>query len=209
MFSECVDGILDLINRQLVMATFLEVHVTAVVLSGGFSANQYLSSQVSNFCDLRMLRLFIDPDKDQRWTAVAKGAVLMGLGIGCEVPLEYKKCPVHIGVVLAPRYSAFAHSERQYYVDSFEQEERARDHIHWVVARGDPIPTSGPYQKNIRVVRKILLKGAPSGRITIITSEDTTEGGPENSMVSIDCKLFPPHQMRIFTLQAESNNVPP
>jgi hypothetical protein len=189
LFSQCVTETLRLIHAQIALVESQGARVTSVVLSGGFSVNKYLHSQVKALCDSYSMRIFTADEEQQRWTAVAKGAVLMGLGIGCEQPPEVHKCPVHIGVVLAPRFSAFDHDQRQRYVDSFDHQARAKAHIHWVVAMGDPIPTNGVFQKSVKVVRKLLAEGLLDGNILIVTSRDTSERGPFNCTHAMDCEF--------------------
>jgi hypothetical protein len=102
---------------------------------------------------------------------VAKGAVLIGLGLGCEIPPEAVKCPFHIGVVVSQRYNEFDHKVGQKYEDSFDtRTPRAKDCIRWVAAKGDLITANEGIHKTVKLVRRVTPNGSKRGTIRIVTS---------------------------------------
>jgi len=192
MFDPCVDATITLINSQrlAVEQSADRRRVRAILLSGGFAGNAYLHARVNSLCTKHGIDL-LTPDEGERWTAVAKGAVLMSLEIGCAPPLDVTKCPIHIGVIIAPPFMRFDHTEEQLYKDSFDQQYRAKNHIHWIVPRGDPIPHDGTYQKTIKIVQKLLNNSPRDGKLTIITSDYEIGSRPPARVQGMSmCKLL-------------------
>ena len=117
-------------------------------------------------------------------TAVSKGAVLLGLGLDCDMPIPAERCPYHVGVVLSTRFSRFSHDESQIYMDSLEHPddaERAKEHIHWVISKGDLInparedgEDAGIY-KEIPIIRRITRDGSKAGSLSIVMSRKDSE----------------------------------
>jgi hypothetical protein len=104
------------------------------------------------------------------WTSVARGAVLLGLGLGCDRPKPVKRCPFHVGVVLAKPYQDFSDDPSQRYVDSLQNKEMAKDHIHWVIPKGDVIDPRTGIVKTVPITRRITSDGSKAGEIKVVTS---------------------------------------
>ena len=98
----------------------------------------------------------------------------MGLGIGCSIPPPVLKCPCHIGIVLAKRFAKYDHKPQQRYTDTFDNIDRARDNIKWVVAKDDLITEKDGIQRMLRVVKKKTTAsrtfGKSVGRVTVVYS---------------------------------------
>lgn len=103
--------------------------------------------------------------------------MLKGLGVHCDIPTECIKCPYHIGVVLSQRFTDFDHHPEQRYTDSFDNSERARDNIKWMVAKGDLITVEEGIDKQLKLVRKITSRGNQVGTVTIVTSDADKPAG--------------------------------
>jgi hypothetical protein len=139
--------------------------------------------------DTRDCRLVICSDIIRiSWSAVAKGAVLMGLGIGCDIPPEVFNCPYHIGVRLAQRFAPYAHDESQKYSDSFDYERRARDNIKWVIAKGDLVAQDNPIVKTTTVIRKFTPTGNKKGTVVLVRSKYSESGLPPTKFSEQTCK---------------------
>jgi len=87
------------------------------------------------------------------------------------------RCPVHIGVVLSKPYDKFNDDPSQLYVDSLQVEvpggrlvERAKNHIHWVITKGDLIDPAKGIQRTVSIIRRITTEGNKAGQIYVVTS---------------------------------------
>jgi len=187
MFEGPVTTTIHLIEQQLAQIKSQGLRASTIFLSGGFSRNEYLYNCVNNLARSRRFHLHrgfdprgvVDPRHGfDSWTAVAKGAVLMGLGVDCDIPPECIQCPYHIGVVLSPRFAQYEHREVQRYTDTFDGSERARDTIQWVVARGDLVEADKAIEKKLRIVRKMTSSGNQVGTVTVLTSAFDGKGEP-------------------------------
>lgn len=123
------------------------------------------------------------------WTAVVKGAVLMGLGKVCDAPPAVSECPYHVGVVVASRFAPYDHVESQKYVDTFDNITRAKDNIKWIIEKGDLIAHNSAIDKSEKIVRKTNPNGNKTGRVIIVVSEWNTYGSPPTQLLNAeDCK---------------------
>ncbi|KAG7284675.1 hypothetical protein NEMBOFW57_009284 [Staphylotrichum longicolle] len=168
MFQECVDGIKGLIEKQLVLIDQKQLVVRTIFLSGGFSKNKYLFKCIQDLARSRRFELL--GGGDDCWTAVAKGGVLLGLGLGCKVPRAVVPCPYNFGVVISKTFALYDHRPDQRYRDSLDHVERAHEHVEWVVSKGDLIKYDEPTEKTVKLVRKLTQVGSRAGRVTLIVS---------------------------------------
>ncbi len=102
---------------------------------------------------------------------MAKGAALMGLGLGCDKPPENTQCPIYIGVVLATHFKDYDHEASQRYTDSFDGIDRAKDSIKWVVQRGDLVTEAAGIQRTLKIIKKMTPTGNQRGSVIVVTSE--------------------------------------
>ncbi|KAI3320302.1 hypothetical protein HD806DRAFT_507127 [Xylariaceae sp. AK1471] len=167
MFKKSVDGTLNLIKQQVLQIDHVHLKAKAIFLSGGFSRSEYLYRRVRSLA--RSWRLQVLRGEDS-WTAVVKGATLMGLGIGCELPPPNSSCPYHIGVVIAERFASYSHEECQKYTDTFDNVHRAKDNIKWVVAKDDLVTPHEGIEKKVKIVHKVTRTGKKAGRVAVVLS---------------------------------------
>jgi hypothetical protein len=167
MFQECVDGIKRLIEQQLVLIDRERLATRTIFLSGGFSHNEYLFNRIQDLARSWRFELLRGSDC---WTAVAKGGVLLGLGLGCKVPPAVVACPYNFGVVISKKFALYEHGWEQRYRDTLDHIERAHNHVEWVVSKGDLIKHDEPTEKTVKLVRKLTPAGSRAGRVTIIVS---------------------------------------
>jgi hypothetical protein len=110
---------------------------------------------------------------------VAQGAILMGLGVNCDVPPPCVPCPFHIGVVVARPYRIYNHDNRQKYTDTFDSAERAKDNVNWIIRKGDLITQDTEAVTRLKLVRRIAAKEPKTGgTIFIVTSTNSDPRGP-------------------------------
>ncbi|KAK0706431.1 hypothetical protein B0T26DRAFT_680119 [Lasiosphaeria miniovina] len=167
MFKECVGGIKQLIEEQLLQVVTKRRTVRTIFLSGGFSHSEYLKKCVNDLARSWRFELL---RSDECWTAVARGGVLLGLGLNCKVPPPVVQMPYSLGLVTSKRFALYDHKPQQRYEDSLDGVERARDHVEWFAFKGDLIRHDKPTEKTIRLVRKLTPLSPRAGRITIIIS---------------------------------------
>ena len=188
MFQDCVDGITGLIQEQLGLVDDLGLLVRSIFLSGGFSNNEYLFKCINELARSWQFQLLRAADC---WTAVAKGGVLMGLGVECPVPRPVVPCYYSFGVIISKHFSLYDHRAEQRYTDSLDGIARARDHIEWVVLRGDLIVCDEPTEKTVRLVRKLTQNTKRAGRVTIVLSAADDE---RQRLSPADRKFSSPHE---------------
>ncbi|KPM41797.1 hypothetical protein AK830_g4680 [Neonectria ditissima] len=168
MFKESVNGTIELITQQLTLVDQQRLRVKTIFLSGGFSESPYLQNRLKALA--RGWRLNLGYGND-RWSAVAQGGVLMGLGLGCRPPPPCKECPFHIGVVLAERWTVHKHELSQHYTDAFDKVSRAKESIKWLVAKGDLITQDEGIETTQSIVKKLSSNGNRAGTVTLVFAE--------------------------------------
>ncbi|KAF6806098.1 hypothetical protein CMUS01_14453 [Colletotrichum musicola] len=185
MLEESVEGTIKLIECQISQIDRQNLTAAAIFLSGGFSESPYLRKEIRTLAEEKRCMFYSDGD---RWTAVAKGAVLMGLGAGCDVPPAQLQCPFNIGVVVSARFTQFDHEDRQMYQDTLDGNYRARNHIKWVVKQGDLVSPGEGIVERVHVRRKFTQNGNKSGRVIVVLSTgEVHQNHPDNFEVdSID-----------------------
>ncbi|KAK4198218.1 hypothetical protein QBC40DRAFT_341386 [Triangularia verruculosa] len=179
MFSETVNGTLNLIRQQITQLEVKNLRVSAVFLSGGLSRSEYLFKKVeSEIGHQYRLPVFRGQEGDRSsWTDVVIGAAILGLGIECEVPTACVECPYHIGVLISQQFHEYENDETQAYMDMIDQNMRAKDHLKWIAAKGDLITQADGIRKSVKIVRKVakLNDHALRGSCTIVIAYDNQQ----------------------------------
>lgn len=124
-----------------------------------------------NQTELVLISAYLCGKRSSSWTAVAKGAVLMGMGLDCQVPPPVIASPFCIGAVLSTHFKPHTHRDDQRYVDSFEKSPRARNHTHWMVRKGDLVTMEGRHA-SIKLRRKFNAGGKKSGVVHVVISQN-------------------------------------
>lgn len=119
----------------------------------------------------------------------------MGLGVECVPPIPSMRCPYHIGVVLAERWTPYNHSEDQKYQDTFDDLQRAKENVKWLVGKDDLITDDEGIQVSQPIIKKLSRKGNRAGVLTLVISEGHESIVPSTQMNQYtDCEfLHPPH----------------
>lgn len=191
MFEVSLYGTRELIKGQVrQVEDGRGLKARAIFFSGGLSRNKYVRKDLEALADELGLRPFSGSDS---WTAVAKGAALMAMDIGCGPLLQPNiPSPFHIGVVLSTRYMTFDHDLRQKYTDTFDEIDRAKDHIHWVVAKGDLVTMDG-IKERVKIMRKFTPDGSLNGEINVVVSRyDGPRNPPSKIKVNDDGECIAP-----------------
>ena len=103
---------------------------------------------------------------------------MMGLGMGGDRLVPVTGCPYHVGLVAAERFTSYDHEEAQRYTDSFDDVDRAKDNIKWIIAKGDLISPDQPIEKSTKVVWKTRPNGKKAGRVQLVFSDQDTPRTP-------------------------------
>lgn len=118
-------------------------------------------------------------DEATSWTAVVKGAVLRGLGIGMTAPSPVKKCPRHFGVVISESYASFKHTQEDMYYDTLDGSKKAKGQLKWLVTKGDLILPEKPTELTFKFARKFRGEDPKSFRLIFVAS---TESNPPSRL---------------------------
>ncbi|KAI0125388.1 hypothetical protein BJ170DRAFT_501363 [Xylariales sp. AK1849] len=175
MFEQSVRGTVRLIEDQIMQLALRDRPIKAIFLSGGFSQSPYLCKKISEVASSRRLALLGGQDATRdatgysgSWPAVAIGAVIMGLGMGCTKPAPVVQFPYDIGIKIARRFASYDHDESQKYTDSLDWIERAKDNIKWIIGKGDLILPDSPTIKRETLVRKTTPNGNKVGTVVLV-----------------------------------------
>lgn len=166
-FEKSVEGALNLTRRQIgQIRDEKRLQARTIFLSGGLSRSDYFYERVRNFARGFQSRINVlrgPTGLEQRdgaevfssWTAVARGGLLIGLGLDCEVPSPSLPSPFHLGFVLSERFALYEHPSEARYTDTFDNLERARNHVKWVVSKGDLVPPGRSIHRELKLVQKM------------------------------------------------------
>ncbi|KAK3319151.1 hypothetical protein B0H66DRAFT_498128, partial [Apodospora peruviana] len=214
IFRESVEGTLHLIHEQMVQMEVKRFRAGTIFLSGGFSRNQYLFNQITSLARRWRFNLVRGDESDEgSWTAVIKGAALIGLGVGCEVPQKCVPCPYNIGLLVSTPFKQFEHNQSQLYTDTFTNQTRAKGHIKWVIAKGDLITQQEGIEKSVKIFKKMTRNGNRAGSVTIVTASDRELGEEalrQDLSLDYDLSIIPPQdQPAIMRIVAGPNAATP
>ncbi|KAH9884837.1 hypothetical protein F4778DRAFT_799407 [Xylariomycetidae sp. FL2044] len=201
MFKKSVEGTLTLIQQQITQVDAKGYEVKAIFFSGGLSRSEYIRKEINKLARRYHIKLHCG---EESWTAVVTGAALMGLGVGCKVPPANIRCPYHVGVVVSKRFTKWDHDEAQKYTDTFDGVQRARGNIHWLVTKGDLITQDEGINAEVKLTKKITLKGNRTGTVTIVTSTSDLGQNPNHDPLRREHRLdydlngIPPDSINSF-----------
>ncbi|KAB5585602.1 hypothetical protein GE09DRAFT_1166380 [Coniochaeta sp. 2T2.1] len=175
MFKASVDRTLILVAGQITQIELSKKRVRNIFLSGGFASSEYLYRRMVQFGQTRHINVERGGDC---WTAVAKGAVLKGLGICSEKPQPVKGCPRHYGVKTRTHFAPYQHKLSETEMDP-EGVQWATDQIRWLVQKGDVIhpgkPTQATYECHWSMKASTYSSGKGRGRDPITGYTPSTE----------------------------------
>jgi len=142
MFKEPVGQTLKLVTGQVLQVKARGDNVTNIFMSGGFAANPHLMNKVKAFARMHSVEVESGPDC---WGAVAKGAVLKGMGLGAHAPRPVQTCPRHYGISVNEMYAAYKdHGDAETFRDPLSGCDMARGQMIWLIRKGDLILRDSP-----------------------------------------------------------------
>ncbi|KAI9048312.1 hypothetical protein LZ554_008106 [Drepanopeziza brunnea f. sp. 'monogermtubi'] len=172
VFSPIVTEIVTLVKNQIQAA---RTEVKAVLLVGGFGQNDYLRESLrSNIGGVAVLR------PDNGWTAVVRGAVMMGLS-GADVALtsvgiESRVARKHYGFELNTPFQARKHMESKRYWCSIWRQFRT-NYMKWFIRKGDEVEENDPRSFSF-VCDYLVANGIPTGFTMDVEHDQETEYAP-------------------------------
>jgi hypothetical protein len=190
VFDNSMSGALNLIRRQIGQIRDGGFQARTIFLSGGLSRSDYFYNRIKAFARNFQPRIHVlrgpagseqsnTTDAFSSWTAVARGGLLIGLGVDCETPAPSLACPFHLGFVLSERFALHEHPKSSRYVDSFDKVERAKNHIRWLLSRGDLVEPDKTIGKELKLVHKMSKPAHKPGSVTAVLSwEDSMRSLP-------------------------------
>ncbi|KAK0617593.1 hypothetical protein B0T14DRAFT_569083 [Immersiella caudata] len=190
IFDKSMSGTLNLIRRQIGQIRDGGFQPRTIFLSGGLSRSDYFYERIKAFARNFQPRINVlrgptgleqssTADVFSSWMAVARGGLLIGLGVDCVTPAPSLPCPFHLGFVLSERFALHKHPESLRYTDSFDKVERAKNHIKWVISKGDLVPPDKTIEQELKLVHKMSMPAHKPGSITAVLSwEDSFSGLP-------------------------------
>ncbi|KUJ11961.1 actin-like ATPase domain-containing protein [Mollisia scopiformis] len=135
VFEPVVSQVISLVEQQIVSSS---KKIRAVFLVGGFGENSYLKERLR--AALGTSIEVIQPPN--AWTAVTRGAVLMGLGHTNEdlaaVGVTSRAARKHYGIRLHVKFDPERHDASKKFFDEVDQTDRVAE-MQWFIKRGDPV----------------------------------------------------------------------
>ncbi|KAF2737635.1 actin-like ATPase domain-containing protein [Polyplosphaeria fusca] len=183
MFDPSVNGALEMIQKQVFEVRNTKYnggpcYVSTIFLAGGLSANDYLVSKIEHYArgqDSMAVRRATDG-----WSAVVRGAVLTGAGIGAPLPPRVSQAPRNYGICLSHVYQEWSSlSPDEVVVDSFDGRHMVRDTMTWLIRQGDLILPGQPLKKVSSVELRFTGNEHATGRGVIIPFVAARDGANE------------------------------
>ncbi|KAH6665783.1 hypothetical protein B0J14DRAFT_605889 [Halenospora varia] len=138
MFQKSIDGTVDLIQKQITLVREKDpdpapYHIQSLILAGGFGQSPHLFNEVKGLADEENIEV---KQADDCWGGVAKGAVLVGMGIGMDPPVEVRNCPRHYGLCLSETYANWKHESKDAVSHDYFDMKVVSNQLIWLVKKG-------------------------------------------------------------------------
>ncbi|KAK4161201.1 hypothetical protein QBC43DRAFT_244237 [Cladorrhinum sp. PSN259] len=177
-FEFSIKSTIDLIERQVAYA---ETHhsvgkVSHIFMSGGMSINEYVMSRVQEWAMHHGKGLRVRRPRDA-WTAVARGAVLCGMGIGTNNAMLVLPSPRHYGICGSEIISSASRPPQDRitpFTDSTHGKRLVMDRVSWLIKKGDVILQNRPAEGSMNVIFAFLeghLSNGSTGRLLFVSDE--------------------------------------
>ncbi|KAK3311887.1 hypothetical protein B0H66DRAFT_486708 [Apodospora peruviana] len=154
-FEFPVKQTIDLISRQVTNAEVRGEFVSHIFMSGGMSQSEYVLSRVKEWASTHRgsIESPANFDCNVRWTAVAKGAALCGMGVGVNNAILARPSPRHYGISGAELASSWKHADSgiEIAVDEVHGRSMALDQIIWLVSKDDALIPDKPVHASCRI----------------------------------------------------------
>ncbi|OBT67817.1 hypothetical protein VE03_02422 [Pseudogymnoascus sp. 23342-1-I1] len=188
IFEPVIKKVIDLVNGQISAS---ERKIRAVLLVGGFGQNNYLKERLR--AALGELEVLQPPNA---WTAVVRGAVMMGLSRAnprlSSVSVMSRAARKHYGVELHVSYESTIHNKSEMYWCERHEAYRVRA-MHWLICKGDAVEENKPHEITFRTGFPISEGKPKSATLTIWADPSSLEAPVHNG----------PSVSKLVTLEAD------
>ncbi|ORY17005.1 hypothetical protein BCR34DRAFT_611282, partial [Clohesyomyces aquaticus] len=196
MFAKSVKGTVEMIQGQYLELRNIRYggarcNVSTIFLAGGLSANPYLVKEVKAFA-ARNRGITVSKANDG-WSAVVRGAVLTGAGVGTSIPPKVGSVPRYYGLCIAH--------------DQFRSKHTGRSTVSWLIKQGDLILPNKTIRRGFPVVCYFTEKSHQNGgtvRITYVAARADDEPPATMSEVSRG-----PHTIKYMDIPLELIDIRP
>ncbi|KAH7126600.1 hypothetical protein B0J11DRAFT_613987 [Dendryphion nanum] len=155
IFSEPVNGTLEMIDKQVYHIRGLiydqaPLHVSVICIVGGLSLNPYFASQIKKWAARHGQITVKQPE--HAWSAVSRGAVLAGAGVGTTKPPPVREAPRYYGFSITKVHEDWKDGTSADLVENhFDHRTMVPDPMTWLVRRGDLILPNEPITRQMEV----------------------------------------------------------
>ena len=114
-------------------------------------------------------------DSQISWTGVVQGAVLMGLGVGMDLPMKVESTPRHYGVCLSQIFAEWKHTDAVTTQDKYHGSSVVMDRLIWLVRKGSLILPDEPISATCKISCRITPRNLDLGekvRIIFVASAE-------------------------------------
>ncbi|QDS73014.1 hypothetical protein FKW77_009110 [Venturia effusa] len=146
-FDKCVDQVVELIKGHVGQIERPPVKSRSVFLVGGFGESPYLQQEVE--FSLEKVRKITLRVPDTSWTAVVRGAVVMGVEKDRSMNrTTMTGCDKNYGVRTATAFSLVHNDRNDYSVDPVSKQPIARGQMRWLFRKGDAVLSNLPREEH-------------------------------------------------------------
>lgn len=203
-FKHSVSKTLDLIKDQVRAARIVhKTMVSHIFLSGGMAQSNYLHGEVSKWASKQPGDIVLSRPSEG-WSAVVRGAVLCGAGIGVKNAVHVKSCPRHFGVSGNEVLTSWKHPYVNVDIDADEVHgtNMAMSQIKWLIQKGDVLIPDQPIQASCTIECSIKHHNLGDGTTLWVTICATDSDEPPRQKLDSDTNEITGRSIRVDTIPA-------
>ncbi|KAG0646476.1 hypothetical protein D0Z07_7532 [Hyphodiscus hymeniophilus] len=173
IFEPIIGSVIKLVKNQI---SATKTTVKALLLVGGFGQNNYLKDRLST----SLPKSVIVMQPPNAWTAVVRGAVMMGLARAnsnlAAVGLVSRVARKHYGIELSILFDHLLHDASEVHWDTIEGNYRVAA-MRWFIKKGDPVKEGQPIDIHCQQAY-LVSKGRPQSLSIVVYCDDQTATAP-------------------------------
>ncbi|KAK0125658.1 hypothetical protein ONS95_000339 [Cadophora gregata] len=201
-FNPCVDLVFELIAGQLMQIETMGLRVRNLLLVGGFAESKYLQEELTQSLTLRRIALRLP---DTSWTAVVRGAAIMGIEKSrfSNSMAHTEMCSTGYAIAVNVPFSEVSHNPSDSNIDPITNTTIATSQLEWFVKKDDLILPESPRRVELGPFA-LQFVGETSGRGTIPIYGYNGEEDPPATLSRSMSDLT-----HIHTINYDLSNIPP